>query len=79
MRYSWMAFPTLEEAEAPGVEDRIHYREEVALVASVALEAYRHAGAAFQDDASLVEVAASVAFLVDQVVEEEVNHVAFHS
>lgn len=76
---SWMAYPTLEEGEDPEVEDRIHCREEVALGASAALAAYYHAEEAFQDDVSLVEVAALVAFLVDQVVEEEVNHGAFRS
>ena len=47
--------------------------------ASAALVAYYHAEVAFQDDVSLVEVAALVAFRVDRVVEEEVNHGAFRS
>ena len=41
--------------------------------------AYFHVEVAYQDGAYQGEVEASVAFRADLVVEEEVNHVAYHS
>ena len=69
----------MEEVEVLAEEDQIRCLVEVALEALAALVAYFHGEEAYQDDACLVEVAASVAFQVDLVAEEGVSHGEFHS